>query len=556
MFEAKAELARKSFPHFIKAAWKHVPKLNGKELEWNWHHDALALHLQVMGLEWALAQKDPDHADVIQRIHNLSISIAPGTTKTLITMVFFPAWMWTRFPSWSVRCLSANPNAVRDSSDECRSIVSSAWYQDSFIPKSGEEWWAKVYELPIWEIRDDKDAKSDWGNTAGGSMRASGMTGVVTSEHTDWLLCDDPHSATQVNSPVMREAVVSKWEDELFNRVNDPRIACRVVIMQRLHPEDLVGHILEKDGKDPKKQRWCRIVIASEFEPDFTFETAIGWKDPRTKLGELLWPTRYGRKQLDEALATLMPRGYAAQHQQRPDVDTGVGFKVAWWNWFVRSDQKVRETWERPPGAKDTPAEILHVNKDGTVDVDWVCVTVDPTFGSTSEEASGVGLLIIAGKKEKRYILDDLSPGPRGFNDQVDDIKKAVFQAVRITGKRVIRVLVENKAGGGPGIEVLEKQVKQGDFNLVDGKTVVIHFEKYDIKSSVLSKEQRGMSMEPDLFAGVIYLPEGVSWITTFLSEFRRFPAPPNDRVDALAQALERYRKGISWATTMLKIGR
>jgi len=298
------------------------------------------------------------------------------------------------------------------------------------------------------------------------------------------------------------------------------------------------------------------MVLASEFEPGFTFETPIGWKDPRTKLGELLWPTRYNRAKLDEALATLMPKGYAAQHQQRPDADSSSGFKMAWWNWYVRSDQTVRQSWERPDGAKPDNAIILQANKDKSLDVDWVCVTVDASSGSIEEGASAVGILIVAGKKEKRFVIDDCTPGPRTFLDQVEDMKAAIARAVRLTGKRTIRLLVEKKAYGGAALDVIEKEVKKGDFGTVDGALVVIHFEAYEVKASEGSKEQRGMALEPDLCRGDVYLPEGAFWLTPFLAEFRRFPAKPNDRVDALAQCVERYRKKISWADAFNKVGR
>lgn len=833
ILEAKAEQCRRSFSAFVKAAWNHLPKLNGKECEWNWHHDALCLHLQTMAEEWAKAQKDPSHADSIQRIRNLLINIAPGTTKTLITMVFFPAWMWTRWPSWSVRCVSSNANVASDSSDETRKIASSAWYRLSFVPQTGEEWWAKFYDLKPWEVRDDKNAKSDWGNSAGGAMRATGMTGTVTGEHTDFLLCvakgtkvstevgdvkiedlefmsprprvwsmntetgktelkaitawayngkkktvivrtfsgdmlqctddhpvwtekgyteaaclvgggvpkmlgsdralerpsavlqqmfntdsdvysvpnsvsneecelqqevqnftdsvfsemlsrepvaardgdwelqlqrqsqelqlgslgeygatdtrtgrsslhsmqraeqqeqrnprasyrrqskeqcagepdylvrivphdssqvertavlsvdreveggcseevdvydisvegnhnffangilvhncDDPHDAAQVNSPVMRQAAITKWDDALYNRVNDGRVACRVIVMQRLHIEDLAGHILDKDSKDIAKQNWCRIVIASEFEPGFTFASPIGWQDPRKEPGELLWPGRFPRKKLDEELARLMPRGYAAQHQQRPDSDATVGFLLEWWSWYTRKDHIVPLHWQRPDGAKQDVAFDLPLNRDESLDVDWVCVSVDPSGGSLEEGASSVGITIIAGKKEKRFIIDDCTPGPRKFLDQVEDVKKAVATAVRKTGKRSIRVLVELKAYGGAALEVMERAVKTGEYGLVDGKTVMITFEPYEVKASDGSKEQRGMALEPDLFSGAIHLPEGAPWLTAFLAEFRRFPAEPNDRVDSVAQCIERFRKRIGWAETFKKVGK
>lgn len=548
--EALAWSCRKSFSRFVKQAWDKLGHLSGTKLEWNWHHDALCLHLQTMAEEWAVAKEDPANSQ--QRIRNLLISIAPGTSKTLISLVFFPCWMWTRWPKWSARCVSANPRAIQDSSRFARDLVNSDWYRTWFISENGEEDWARFYNLEPWKLRDDQDAMSDWGNTAGGMRRSTGIKAPITGEHTDWLLCDDASDAQLVNSAEERATTISKWDNAIFNRVNDARIACRVIVGQRLHQDDLIGHILAT-----ARDQWCHLPIPSEFEPSQRAESPIGWQDPRTEVGELLDKVRFPRRVLDQELARLGHRGYAAQHQQRPEADSAVGFKVEWWNWWIREGQARAPGWVRPEGSRQDPTDVVaNIRSDGSLDVDWVCISVDPSGGSIEEGASSVGILVIGGRKEKRYILEDLTPGPRTFLQQVDDVKNAVTRAVRFTGKRVIRVLVEKKAYGGAALEVMDKAVRSGDFATVDGRPVVLHFEPYDVKASMGSKEQRALGLEPDLFSGVIYLPEGASWLTPFLAEFRRFPATPNDRVDALVQVIERYRKKITWAQAFNKVGR
>lgn len=590
--------AQENLSDFVKQAWNKIPHLADTKLEWNWHHDALCLHLQTMAEEWATAKDNPTQAEALQRIRNLLINIAPGTTKTLITLVFFPAWMWTRYPRWTVRCVSSNPRSIQESSDFSRQLVTSDWYVGMFIPthsdvcrnpkhaekKCPEDCedrlpiWAKKRGLLPWAVRDDKNAVSDWGNTLGGSRRSTGLKAAVTGEHTDWILNDDPHDADQVNSLEERANVISKWDDALFNRVNDRRVACRVVVMQRLRFDDLSGHIIDRD-RAGKKQIWTLLVIASEFDPSYTFTTPIGWSDPRKdpeaycqliakRMGisteeakqheTLLDPIRFPRSGLDEELKRLTPKGYVAQHGQNPDSDTTTSFPIGWWNWYRVCDSKIPHSWERPQNAKQEPAFVLGRNiHDQSYDLDWVAVTVDASGGSIEEGASQVGILIVGGKGEtKRFVLDDCTPGVRGFNDQVDDVKKAVERAVRLTGKRAIRVLVEKKAYGGAVLEVMEKELKKGDFGTVDGRPVAIFFEAYDIKTTMGSKEQRALALEPDLFAGYVYLPEGAAWLTPFLSEFKRFPAEPNDRVDALVQVVERYRKRISWAAAFKKVGR
>lgn len=575
---ARAEKCRKSFSFFVREAWKHLGKLAEVRLEWNWHHDALCDHLQGMAEDWAAAKDKPTEADQIQRIRNLLINIAPGTTKTLITLVFFPCWMWTRWPRWMVRCVSSNPRTIQDSSREARDIIGTDWYKRSFIPQYGAYCqahedacedpeckgrlpsWARTHKLIPWDLRSDQDAMSDWANTIGGMRRTTGLKAPVTGEHVDWILCDDPHDAEQVDSLEERTNVHNKWDNALFNRVNDGRVACRVIVMQRLRVDDLAGHVLELSGKI-----WFRLIIASRFNPSNTFQSPIGFcpfggprifRDPRKEPGELLDPVRFPNSKLDEELDRLTPRGFAAQHQQEPDADSTVAFKLEWWSWYQKESAVIPPSWSRPTGAKIDPPWILKRNRDGSYDLDWVCVSVDCSGGSEEETASAVGLLIVGGKDEKRLVLDDCTPGPRTFLDQVEDMKNAVARAVHITGKRSIRLLVEKKAYGGAAMEVINAAIKKGDFGVVDGRPVAVHVEAYELKAAMGNKEQRAKGMEPDHFSGVLYLPEAAPWLVPFLAEFKRFPAEPNDRVDTLVQVVERYRKRIGWAQAFKKAGK
>jgi len=546
---ALAERCRRSLAWFVREAWHHMPHLHDKRLVWNWHHDALCLHLQTMAEEWAEAQSAEEGERVEQRIRDLLINIAPGTTKTLITMVFFPAWMWTRWPRWSVRCVSFNPRSVYESSDFARMLVQSDWYQRSFVPKDGDEEWAKTYKILPWEIREDKDAKGDWGNSLGGFRRSTGLKAPVTGEHTDWILCDDPHDADQVYSEAHRAEVISKWDNALYNRVNDQRVACRVVVMQRLHALDLSAHLLEGD-------LWAHLVIASEYEPQHSKVTPIGWRDPRTEPGELLDPVRFPREVLEaeKGPTRLGTSGYNAQHLQRPNAETGMMFPAGHWRFYrVEGDAEV-DPEKRPKGCQRVaPVETLKRDRWGVLEVDSVCVSVDATFGSTNETASAVGLIVGATKVATRFILDDLTPGPRSFLQTLDDVEDAVKAAADMTGKKQIRVLIEKKANGAAVLETMEKRLREGRFETKYGEAISVVFEAWEPGQN--SKDSRAHAMEPDVEGGVLLLRDGAKWLHKYVQEFASFGGTGrNDRVDATGQFLAKYRKKATWADAMRRM--
>src|SRR4029077_1142827 len=167
----RAERARRKFSHFVRDAWEHLPLLADTKLEWGWHHDAMCDHLQAMAEDWAEARTQAEQADAIQRIRNLLINIAPGSTKTLIVMVFFPCRMWTRYPRWGARCVSSNPRAILESASNARILIQSEWYRRSFIPQTGREPWARKLKIVPWRLREDQNAESEWGNSMGGFRR-------------------------------------------------------------------------------------------------------------------------------------------------------------------------------------------------------------------------------------------------------------------------------------------------------------------------------------------------------------------------------------------------
>lgn len=307
----QAEKCRRSLAEFVRYGW-HVLEA-ATPLDWNWHVDAVCLHIQSVLEDWIKHQADPSY---VQRIQNLLINIPPGTAKSRLVSVMTPAWMWVKHPTWRAIFLSANPRVAMRDSIYCRDVLESDWYRDWFKPE--------------WELAEDQNAKGLYRNTLGGYRQAMGFKSKITGDRADALFVDDPHDASEVESDVIREAVIDRWDSTVSNRVNDLRSSVRIGIMQRLHSADWSGHIL-------KSGVWEHLCLPQEYEPKRAKTTKIGWSDPRTEEGELLFPKRFTPEIIQQERARLGSMGYAGQHQQNPVPSEGGVFKHAWFRYW-RSD--------------------------------------------------------------------------------------------------------------------------------------------------------------------------------------------------------------------------
>ena len=231
---------------FVSAAWEILEP--STVLQWNWHLDALCTHVESLLLD----RPGPDGTPCPQ---NLLINVPPGCMKSLIFSVFAPAWVWLFRPSWRAMYASSNPNVVTRDSLKCRNLIKSDWYQNTFKPS--------------WQISADQDEKQHFANTRGGFRRGLGAGGVVTGDRADFLGVDDANDAKEIHQKSHRVQINENWWDNAWhNRIADPTASKRGVIMQRLHEEDLAGHIVEKEGLASNGGVWAHLVIAMEAEAD------------------------------------------------------------------------------------------------------------------------------------------------------------------------------------------------------------------------------------------------------------------------------------------------
>lgn len=289
----------KTFRGFSKEAWPILEPI--ATLRWGWALDAITDHLQGV---------------FDGHILRLRLNVPPGMMKSLLTTVCSQAYEWGPGGKPSLDYLTASWNkdyAVRDSR-KTRDLVASAWYQ---------ELWGSTVQLK-------STAEDEFSNEARGTRAAKPMLGL-TSGRGDRLVIDDPHSTETAESDAQRKKTTRLFRESVTSRVNDPVRSPIIVVMQRLHAQDVSGVIEELGG-------YTSLVLPMEFERERRCHTVIGIKDgqrveftdPRKDEGELLFPERFPRDVVERDKKAMGAYAVAGQFQQRPSPREGGNFKRQW----------------------------------------------------------------------------------------------------------------------------------------------------------------------------------------------------------------------------------
>lgn len=296
---AEVELCRRSLADFLRAAWQVLEP--STPLVWGWNLDAVCEHLEAV---------------TRGEIKNLVVSVPPGTTKSIVASVVWPVWSWLNEPGLRFLTSANRTDLATDFAIASRRLIESDWFRDRF----GD----------LFALTSDQNAKGKYDNDKRGRRQAVGVDGKITGSKSDILMMDDADDARKVHSEKARKAVHNYWDRSFYNRVNDHATGRRVVIAQRLHPDDLTGHILKAGGFE-------QLRIPEQFDPRRRYTTSIGWTDPRAAAGEWLRPGRFGPEEKAQAVVRLGVAGYKAQHDQEPEAAEGALYKEAWlgrrWRW-------------------------------------------------------------------------------------------------------------------------------------------------------------------------------------------------------------------------------
>ena len=120
-----------------------------------------------------------------------------------------------------------------------------------------------------------------------------------------------------------RQSVLDWYASTLLSRLNDPVHGPIVLVQQRIHENDLAGHLLDRGG-------WHHLNLPAMAEENMDIPLGrYGQKNWRE--GELLHPARLPAELLDQRRRELGSYVFAAQYQQRP---APLGGGIVKWSWF------------------------------------------------------------------------------------------------------------------------------------------------------------------------------------------------------------------------------
>lgn len=286
------EMCKRQFFYFVKEFWDVIIK---EEPVYNWHIPYLCQELQQ--LSEPIVQRKPKPYDLV-------INIPPGTTKSTIVTVMWPAWLWTLDPSIRVISNSYSGDLSLDHASKSKDIITSEKYQLYF---------------PEVKIRPDKSAKGFYENTQTGARYSTSTGGTITGKHGHAIINDDPQNPKQAGSAPLREQANEHTKTLSSRKVNKENTPV-VTIMQRLHEEDVTGYLLKRKGENIR-----HICLPAEVSDN------VKPAELKEKYVDgLLDPERLSRKVLDEAMIDLGSKGYAGQYGQSPVVEGGNIIKEEW----------------------------------------------------------------------------------------------------------------------------------------------------------------------------------------------------------------------------------
>lgn len=460
------ELASRSLAEYAKMAW-HVLEPS-TDMKWGWCLDAICEHLEAV---------------TSGEIKRLLINVPPGTMKSLMTNVIWPSWEWGPKDMQSMRFMSTAHSkdlAIRDNL-KCRRLIESQWFTGR---------WSV-------QLTSDQNAKTKFENDKTGFREAMSFTGI-TGSRGDRFIIDDPLKVNDANSLAELEDCRLNFTEAVPSRVNNDDSAI-IVIMQRIHQLDPSG-IIKDLGLD-----YDHLCIPMRHESDLNCRTSIGWTDPRTVDGELMFEERFSEKFVTDLEKSLGPYGTAGQLQQRPTPRGGGMFKRDWFNVLPAE----------PPVTKSVRAWDFAATKN-----------VNSAF--TCGLRMGV-------TDDGRYIIGDVNR----FKGTPAEVERTLVNVASQDGKNVRGSIPKDPGQAG---------VMQANYFI---KALAGY--PYRASPETGDKETRAEPLAAQAEIGNVYLVKG-DWNESFLSELENFPVGKfKDQVDAASRAFGELTKKVPASMMLLR---
>ena len=415
----------------------------------NWHIDAVVYNLMQI------------HAGYNRR---LIVTQPPRSLKSICTSVAFVAWALGHDPSMRFACVSYSHELAATFARQFRVVVTSDWYRALFP-----------------NMRLAKDTETECVTTKGGGRFAIAVGGSFTGRGADVIIIDDPMKADDAQSEKVRASVNNWYGATLVSRLDDKEKGAIILVMQRLHEDDLAGKLLREEG-------WRHLDLPAIAEEDQEIPIAPGVVHRRQK-GEVLHPTRESLAVLEEIKHEMGSLAFSSQYLQRPVPLEGNLIKRDWLKWYdaLPSRGRVVQSWD--------------VASTTTGASDWsVCTT----------------WLI----EKRNYYLVDVWRGRLEF----PQLRHKLIALAREHAPN--EILIEQ---AGPGLHLVQELRAKPEA----GVHVPIGIKPEGDK--IVRMEAQCARFE----AGQVFLPKEAPWLSAFLHEILAFPNTRyDDQVDSVSQLL------------------
>lgn len=475
--------AEKRFIDFVQLMWPILEP--GRPFLRGWAMEAICDHLQAVSEG---------------RIRKLLINVPPGFCKSLLTDVFWPAWEWGPLnrPHLRYVCASYSSGLTERDNDRCRILMQHPAYR---------KLWGDRFEF-------DKDATIKFTNNKRGFKLATSVGGISTGERGDRVIIDDPHSVKQAESDAVRNEALRWFSETMPTRHNNKKKGVTIVIMQRVHQEDVSGLILgevsssayanlaEGGGAGKPLPGYVHLCLPMEYAKehphagDNAMLSPIGFVDPRTEEGELLFPELFDGDDVEELKGELRSWGgtyaEAGQLEQRPTSRQGGLFNTTKLQFCE-----------------------MHAVPEGGVDVTVRAWDFAGSKRQTSPWTVAAKMRFVAGCV---YVMD---------------VKRE-----RVTPTGLDELVVATAKEDGTEVRIDMPQ-DPGQAGLAQVAHLSKKLHGYDVRFSVEpgEKEKRAYPFAAQVGAGNVWIVRG-SWNSEYLNEMRMFPASKfKDQIDASSRA-------------------
>jgi predicted phage terminase large subunit-like protein len=420
----------------------------------NWHFEAVTHKLSQVACG---------------EVRRLIITLPPRSLKSLCTSVALPAWFLGRYPSERVVVVSYSDFLARSHANDFRRIVNDPIYQATFPA-----------------MRLERDTDREIITTKRGKRIATSIDGTLTGLGGNLIIIDDPLKLGDAMSEAVRARVIEWYRSTLLSRADDKKAARIVLVMQRVHQDDLAGYLQEQGG-------FAVLNLPAIAQRDESYFLGDGRTYDRQK-GELLHPEHEPAHVLAELKREMGPIAFSAQYQQSPIPPGGTIIKRKWL----------------------TPYDEIRRQSDDRIIMSWDIALSETESGDYS------ACVVLLRRKEVFFILEVV----RG-RFPFDTLKRKVMDVKKRYGSSTL--LIEDSSISRGLIQSLREQ----------SINVTVSKPETDKRARVIA--------QTDLFAGgSVRFPRRAAWLEDFTAELLAFPGRHDDQVDALTQGLAwgRVRRG------------